>query len=48
MSIERGNTVVGRYKSDRCKHNGLYVIDDYMKDHERSPRFNLEDIELVQ
>ena len=23
------------------------MIDDYMKDHERSPRFNLEDIELV-
>ena len=47
VSIERGNKVVGKYKSNREKHNGLYVIDDYVKDEDRSPRFNWEKIEEV-
>ena len=38
---------MGKYKSDRAKHNGLYMIDDYMRNEDRSPRFNLEDIEEV-
>jgi hypothetical protein len=47
VSIERGRRIIGRYKSDRVKHNGLYMIDDYMKDEERSPCFNLTEIVTV-